>query len=122
MHHVLLFLPLLAIGLFFFFSWQVALPLYVLILVISAIGYWKGVQAQRQPPIMGRKVMVGERAVVIGAGREEMEVSDRGEMWNAVSPQSLHTGQEVVIEKVEGLPLQVTPIPQPPGLKGENSE
>ena len=52
MHNLLLFLPLLALGLFFVLPWQGALPLYGIILIISVIGYWKGLQAQRQPPIM----------------------------------------------------------------------
>jgi len=111
MHNLLLFLPLLALGLFFVLPWQGALPLYGLILIISMIGYWKGFQAQRQPPIMGRKVMVGEGAKVVKTEGDEVEVDYRGEIWKAVSAQPLHTGQQVVIEKVEGLTLRVSPLP-----------
>jgi membrane protein implicated in regulation of membrane protease activity len=111
MHHLLLFLPLLALGMFFVFPWQAALPLYGLILIISMIGYWKGLQAQRQPPIMGRKGMAGESAKVVKTEGDELEVEYRGEIWKAVSAQSLHTGQQVVIEKVEGLTLRVSPFP-----------
>ncbi len=111
MHNLLLFLPLLALGLFFVLPWQAALPLYGLILVISLIGYWKGFQAQRQPPIMGRKVMVGEGAKVVKTEGDEVEVDYRGEIWKAVSAQPLHIGQQVAIEKVEGLTLRVSPLP-----------
>jgi len=111
MHNLLLFLPLLALGLFFVLPWQGALPLYGLILIISMIGYWKGFQAQRQPLIMGRKVMVGEGAKVVKTEGDEVEVDYRGEIWKAVSAQPLHTGQQVVIEKVEGLALRVSPLP-----------
>ncbi len=115
MHNVLLFLPLLAIGLFFLLPWQAALPLYGLILIVSLIGYWKALQAQRQPPIMGRRVMVGDHAVVVRAEGDGMEVDYRGEIWKAASPQPLHPGQQVVIEKVEGLVLQVAPLSEPAG-------
>ena len=93
MHNLLLFLPLLALGLFFVFPWKAALPLYALILIISIIGYWKAFQAQHQPPVMGRKVMAGDRAVVVRAERDELEVDYRGEIWKAVSAQPLHVGQ-----------------------------
>jgi membrane protein implicated in regulation of membrane protease activity len=115
MHILLLFLPLLALGLFFILPWQAALPLYGLLLVISIIGYWKGVQAQRQPPVMGRRVMVGEHAVVVRTEGNKVEVDYQGEIWKAASSQPLRRGQEVVIEKVEGLVLQVAPLSEPAG-------
>jgi membrane protein implicated in regulation of membrane protease activity len=115
MHNVLLFLPLLALGLFYLFPWQAALPLYGLILIVSMIGYWKAFQAQRQSPVMGKRVMVGDRAVVVRAEMDRVEVDYQGEIWKAVSLQPLHPGQQVIIEKVEGLTLQVAPLPQSPG-------
>jgi membrane protein implicated in regulation of membrane protease activity len=115
MHNVLLFLPLLAVGLFFILPWQAALPLYGLILIGSIIGYWKAFQAQRLPPVMGKRVMVGDQAVVVKAERDEAEVDYRGEIWKAASLQPLYRGQQVIIEKVEGLTLRVAPLPQAPG-------
>jgi membrane protein implicated in regulation of membrane protease activity len=120
MHHLLLFLPLLALILFYLLPWQVASPFYALILVGSIIGYWKALQAQRQPPVMGSKAMIGDGAVVVKAEKGELEVEYKGEIWNAVSPQPLQLGHEVIIEKVEGLILQVAPLPQP--ATGEQPE
>ena len=113
MHHLLLFLPFLALILFYLLPWQVALPFYALILVGSIIGYWKALQAQRQPPVMGRRAMIGDRAVVVKAKKGKLEVEYKGEIWNAVSPQPLQIGQMVTIEKVEGLILRVASLPQP---------
>jgi membrane protein implicated in regulation of membrane protease activity len=85
MHNVLLFLPLLALGLFFVLSWKAALPLYGLILIASIMAYWKAIQAQRLPPVMGKRVMVGDQAVVVKAERGGVEVDYRGEIWKAAS-------------------------------------
>jgi membrane protein implicated in regulation of membrane protease activity len=113
MHHLLLFLPVLALILFYLLPWPIALPFYALILVCSIIGYWKALQAQRQPPAMGRRAMIGDRALVVKAEKGDLEVEYKGEFWNAVSSQPLQVGQMVIIEKVEGLILQVAPLPQP---------
>jgi membrane protein implicated in regulation of membrane protease activity len=114
MHHLLLFLPVLALWLFFLFPWGIALPFYALILIVSLIAYWKALQAQRQPPVMGRRVMIGDRAVVVRKEKEELEVEYKGEIWKASSRQDLQPGQEVTIEKVDGLILEVAPLDRSP--------
>jgi membrane protein implicated in regulation of membrane protease activity/membrane protease YdiL (CAAX protease family) len=119
MHHLILLFPLVALVLFLFFPWPAALPLYVLILVGSLIAYWKALQAQLQPPIMGKRVMVGDEAIVVSTTWEKVEVEYQGEIWNAVSSQPLEPGQRVIINQVEGLTLRVVPIPPTPGKSGQ---
>jgi membrane protein implicated in regulation of membrane protease activity len=65
---------------------------------------------------MGKKVMIGDKAVVVSATREEVEVEYRGEIWKAVSSQPMEPGRQVFIEGVEGMILRVSPFP-PPGKK-----
>jgi len=110
MHHLLLILPLLGLILFVFLLWQVALPLYMVMLVVSLAIYWKIIQAQRRRPVIGKRAMIGDRAVVIRIGGDAVEVEYEGEIWRAVSPEPLHQGQQVVIESVEGLILRVAPL------------
>ena len=62
---------------------------------------------------MGRKVTVGDHAVVVRAESDKVEIEYQGEIWRAVSPQPVHPGQQVIIKKVEGLTLQVAPFSQP---------
>jgi membrane-bound serine protease (ClpP class) len=107
--HALMVILLLGLLLFIFLPWQIALPLYVPIVVVSLIIGRKGMLAQRQPPVSGREVMVGDRAVVTSVTTDEVEVHYRGETWRAVSSEPLHPGQPVIIEAVEGLTLQVSP-------------
>jgi membrane-bound serine protease (ClpP class) len=106
-------MPLIALVLFLILPWPYALALYIPIAGVSLLGYWKVFQAQRRPPIIGTKAMIGGQAEVISSTSEETEVRYRGETWRAVSSQALQRGQVVVIEDVEGLALRVAPLSQP---------
>jgi membrane-bound serine protease (ClpP class) len=112
-HHAFLFMPLIALLLFLLLPWPYALALYIPIASISLLGYWKALQAQRKPPAIGERAMIGGRAEVVSSKKGELEVHYRGETWRAVSSQALQGGQEVVIEGIEGLTLRVAPLSQP---------
>jgi membrane protein implicated in regulation of membrane protease activity len=112
-HHWLILVPLLALLLFIFLPWQLALAAYVPVLAGIGYIYWKIRQAQHRPVVMGEESMIGGRAVVISARGGEIEVHFRGETWHVVSSQPLHRGQEVIIEGVEGLTLRVVPVEEP---------
>lgn len=107
-HHIFLLLPLLALGLFAVLPWQLAMPLYVAVMIGSLAAYWKALQAARRPAVTGSKAMIGGQAVVLTADEGEVEVDYQGEIWRAVSPQPLHAGQKVNIVDVDGLTLRVT--------------
>ena len=115
MYHVLLFLPVLALLLFFVLPRQAAIPLYGIILLGSLYAYWKALKALRQPRVMGRGAMAGQGAVVVRVEKDKVEVAYQGEIWKALSSQTLQPGQQVIIESVEGLVLRVRPLSQPAG-------
>ncbi len=106
-------MPLIALLLFLFLPWPYALALYIPIAGVSLLGYWKMLQAQRQPPTVGTRAMIGARADVVSSKGEGIEVRYRGETWRATSPHILQHGQAVIIEGVEGLTLRVAPLSQP---------
>jgi membrane-bound serine protease (ClpP class) len=110
-HQLLLLLPLVSLVLFLFLPWQAALPLYVIILVGSLAIYRKIIQALRRQPIIGKRAMTGDRAVVISAKGGEVEVDYQGEIWRAISSQPLHEGDQVIIMGVDGLILRVRSHP-----------
>ena len=111
MHHLLLLVVLLGWILFLFLSWQIALPLYVLGVIISLTIYWKIIQAQRRRPVIGKRAMIGDQAIVASVEADKIEVDYQGETWRAVSSQPLQVDQKVIIERVEGLILRVKPEP-----------
>jgi membrane protein implicated in regulation of membrane protease activity len=110
MHHLLLLLPLVGLVLFIYLLWQIALPLYVIILIASLALYWKIIKAQRRKPITGKRAMVGDPAIVVSVKEGEVEVDYQGEIWRAISSQPLQADQKVIIEGVEGLILRVVPL------------
>jgi membrane protein implicated in regulation of membrane protease activity len=110
MHHLLLLVVLIGWILFLFLSWQIALPLYVMGIIISLSLYWKIIKAQRRRPAIGKRAMIGDQAVVVRTEANEVEVEYQGESWRAISSQPLQPGQKVTIEAVEGLVFRVVPL------------
>ncbi len=113
MHHLILLLPILTLGLFFVFRWQIALILYLPILLGSVAVFLKVLHAQRQPRTTAEEAMVGAGAVVIEARKGEVLVEYQGEIWRAVSTVPLHPHEEVLIKAVNGLRLTVVPRRKP---------
>lgn len=108
MHHILLLLPILAIFLFFILPVVWALPLFLITLVLSLFAYWKALQALHQRAYSGLEHMVGERAVV-ETDTPQLRVEYKGELWSARSDSPVSVGESVIIIRVNGLNLWVTP-------------
>jgi membrane protein implicated in regulation of membrane protease activity len=113
LHHLILLLPILALGLFFVFRWQIALILYTPILLGSIAVFVKVLQAQRRPRTTAEGAMVGARAVVVEAQNGKTLVEYHGEIWRAVSTVPLHPHEEVLVQAVNGLLLTVVPNATP---------
>lgn len=106
-------MPLVALVLFFILPWRVSLPLYVFLSVGSFLLRRKVTQPQHWRPVIGKRAMIGDRALVVSVKGNEVEVAYHGEIWQAVSAQPLNPGQQVVINNVKGLILEVAPLPAP---------
>ncbi len=120
MHHILLFIPLLALVLFIFLPWPLALPLYLPIAIGSSIAFWKAMQALRKPSVTGKGAMIGDQAVVVEVMRDELEVHYQGENWRAAASQPMHRGQKVIIKGVDGLTLLVAPLAVPQTMRTQH--
>jgi membrane-bound serine protease (ClpP class) len=95
-------------------GFHTSLPLVVTVAVLLG-GFWafaltKAVQVRRRPVTVGPREIIGMHGVV----RSGL-VAVRGELWqaHAVTGEPLVTGEEVVVESVEGLTLVVRPVGKP---------
>jgi len=79
--------------------------------IITAFLMSIAVRARRNKITTGEQGLVGE----IGIARTPLSPAGKifvhGELWDAVSPVRIPAGERVVVRQVEGLTLQVEPIP-----------
>jgi membrane-bound serine protease (ClpP class) len=68
-----------------------------------------GLRAQRRRHATGQEALVGERAVARTPLSPRGQVMLHGEIWNAESSAPADAGRTVIVDRVEGLLLRVTP-------------
>jgi membrane protein implicated in regulation of membrane protease activity len=97
--------PLVALALFFFVPWYWALPIYLLVSVISILIAWESWRAIRLPAASGRDALIGQTAVALTEIGPTGQVRLRGEIWSARTrgEDPIAAGERVQIVGVEGL-------------------
>jgi membrane-bound serine protease (ClpP class) len=71
---------------------------------------WLAMRARRRPVATGREQLVGDTAEAVASFTSQGQVRIYGELWNAVSSKPITAGQQLRIDRVQGLTLHVTPI------------
>ena len=71
---------------------------------------WLAMRARRRPVTTGREQLVGDTAEAVGAFTRQGQVRIYGELWNAVSTRPVTAGQQLRVDRVQGLTLHVSPI------------
>ncbi|MBW1692110.1 MAG: hypothetical protein JRG73_19225 [Deltaproteobacteria bacterium] len=118
MCHVVLFMPVLALPVFWLLPLPQAAGVYGVVLFLSIFLYWKVYQAMRRPVITGKESLVRADGRVLEADRPNRpRVVVRNEIWNAESKHPLSVGEPVVVLSVRGLRLvvesaNIVPVPQ----------
>lgn len=111
MCHLLLLLPVIGLPIFWLVPLSLALPLYLVIAVISIISYWIMVSSMRKPVQTGVETLIGAEAQVVSplspGHRAQYLVRSRGELWTARCAQALQCGESVTVAAVDGICLQV---------------
>jgi len=93
-------------------------PWLIAVVVLLIAGFFafaiqKVLKARRRQAATGREELIGKTAVVREALEPEGEVFFKGELWTAVSEKGrVKPGEEVIINKVDGLTLYVTRKPK----------
>jgi membrane-bound serine protease (ClpP class) len=87
----------------------VSIPLGLITAFLMTIA----LRARRNKVVTGAQGLVGEIGVAQSPLVPEGKVFVHGEIWNAVSSTPLPAGAKVVVQRVEGLQLEVSPVPAP---------
>ena len=93
---------------FFRLSLEVVLPVVILSSLFFILILSLAIKAHRRKPVTGNEGLIGlEGTVKKFSGSGEVMVLVHGELWNAWSDTAIQQGDKVIVEKVEGLKLQV---------------
>ncbi len=91
-------------------SLSVIIPVIALAALFSFFVVGMGVRALRRRPITGGEGMVGLVGTVKTPLEPRGKVMIQGELWDAVSNETVEPGNEVHVTRVDGLKLHVKPI------------
>ena len=98
MCHLIFFLPVFGLPVFWIFPFNIALPLYLFIVGISMLLYYKIYQAMRAEIRNGLEAMLGRTGVVLRDINPEGKIQYATEIWNAAANgKKFMQGEKVVI-------------------------
>ena len=90
----------------------VSLPLGLITAFLMSIA----LRARRNKVVTGAQGLIGEIGVAQTALNPMGTVFVHGEIWNAVSSQPVSAGSKVIVQRVDGLQLEVVPLSAPGNL------
>ena len=111
MCHLIFFLPIFGLPVFWFFPFKTALIIYLIVCAVSLFLFYKIFRAMRAMVYNGMEAMLGKTAVAIQEIDPEGKIKYATEIWNAVTQgQKISQGEEVVINGFSGMSLFVLPV------------
>lgn len=111
MCHLILFLPVFALPVFWIFPFNTAMSLYLPIVGTSLFIYFKIFKAMQQQVVTGFEGMLGKKGLVIEDIDPEGKIKYASEIWGAATKGNRFLkGQHVVICGIRGMMLLVEEI------------
>lgn len=107
MCHLVLLLPVVGILVFWLWPLEIALPVYLVILTVSALAYGAILSAMKSRVVTGREGLLHEVGEILGSSGDGWSVRVHGEIWHALSKDPLSPHDHVEVTSVEGLSLRV---------------
>ncbi len=95
----------------------VGVPMGIITVFLMTIA----LRARRNKVVTGIEGLVGEIGTAQTALAPSGKVFVHGELWDATATSEVGVGQSVVVERVEGLQLQVTPAKAGIGVQEKTS-
>lgn len=116
---IVMFLPVLAIPVFWLLPSGAAIAVYLFCLALSGSLYWLMHKNMKRPIMTGNESLIGKETRVISQSpsdsRNPYLVRVEGEIWMAASPDSLRPDDPVVIVAVKGNRLIIAHIEENTG-------
>lgn len=110
---IVMFLPVIAIPVFWFLPLGQAIAIYIVCLLLSGSMYWIMHSNMKRPVTTGKESLVGKETKIISRSASDKIatylVRIEGELWSARSRDSLKTGDTVVILAIKDNRLIVEP-------------
>jgi membrane-bound serine protease (ClpP class) len=88
-------------------SWSVIAVAACSLVGFSLFAVSRAVRAHRAQPTTGREGLIGETGRAVTDLVPEGKVFVRGEFWNALSEESVASGEPVTVTGIEGMVLRV---------------
>ena len=112
MCHLVLFLPVFALPIFWIFPYSTAMTIYLIIMGISLLLYFLIFKAMMMKPQVGIEAMLGKTGVVIKDIAPEGKIQYATEIWNAMTDdRKFSAGEKVVIHGFWGMNVLVKEVP-----------
>jgi len=121
MCHLVLFLPVFALPVFWLLPWPEATGVYVAVLALSAWLYYVIIKLMHRPSVIGEHTLIGRCGTVVQAEGSCGLARIGRELWRIESSRDLRDRDPVTVTGRRGLVLQVSTTP-PPGAPAPDSE
>jgi len=119
MCHLVLFLPVFALPVFWLLPWPEATGIYAVVLGLSAWLYYVVVKMMHRPSVIGSHTLIGRCGTVVQSEGCCGLARIGRELWRIESTRDLNDHDPVTVTGRRGLVLQVSGVsahePPPPG-------
>ncbi|HWT78320.1 MAG TPA: NfeD family protein, partial [Candidatus Methylomirabilis sp.] len=105
--HLILFAPVLALPLFWLLPLPLALPIYGVVVGLTALIAWPVVTAMRRPTVTGSEGMRGAKGEALTELNPHGLIRCRGEVWSATANEPIPAGERVQVLAVDRLHARV---------------
>ena len=107
MCHLILLLPFFGLPVFWLWPLSVALPVYLVILLLSVWVYYYTIAAMRRKVIVGPETLLYSCGEVVSTPAGGLGVRVQSELWSVSSADDLKAGDSIEVVGVNGLTLSV---------------
>ena len=107
MCHLVLLMPVIGLGVFWLWPFSVAMPVYLIILLISGFVYFAMLKAMHRPVTTGKEGLIGKSVDIVDMAGSKGHVRVHGEIWEAVFEDSFQKTDKGAVKSVQDMTLVI---------------